>query len=120
MKTSIAIRFGVAAAIISAGCALLLAGIYRGGGILFGLATVFFMPRSELYQPIPRRALWVTFGILIALVAAIVAAKYLLPTSAAGAADRVICHPAFVVPLWLLMLWGLFQNYQRQTRGVDA
>jgi len=119
MKNSIIIRFGVAAVLVSSGCALLLAGIYRGG-ILFGLATIFFMPRSELTQPIPRRELWVMFGVLFALIAAIVAAKYFLPSSAAGAVERVICHPVFVVPLWLFMLWGLFHHYQRQKRGVDA
>jgi len=64
MKSSIIIRFGVAAVLISIGCAFLLAGVDRGG-ILFGLATVFFMPRSELTKPIPRRELWVMFGVLL-------------------------------------------------------
>jgi hypothetical protein len=118
MKNSIIIRFGIAAVLISAGCALLLAGIYRGG-ILFGFATIFFMPRSELTQPIPRHELWVMFGVLLVLVAAIISAKYFLPGSAADIVRRVICHPAFVVPLWLFMMWGLFRHYQRQKAGVD-
>ena len=119
MKTSIIIRFGVATVLVSAGCALLLAGVYRGG-ILFPLATIFFMPRSELYQPIPRRELWVMFGVLFAFIAAIVSAKYFLPSSAADTVWRVICHPAFVVPLWLFMMWGLFRHYQRQKEGIDS
>jgi hypothetical protein len=119
MKNSIIIRFVFAAILISAGCALMLAGMSRGA-ILFGLATIFWMPRSELTQPIPRREFWVTLGVLFAFIAALVAAKYLLPSSAADAASRVICHPVFVVPLWLFMMWGLFHNYQRQKRGVDA
>ena len=119
MKTSIVIRFAIAAALITAGCALLLAGSDLVG-ILFGLAVIFFMPRSELYQAIPRRELWIMFGVLLALIAAIAAAKYLLPGSAADAVHRVICHPAFVVPLWLFMLWGLFRHYQIQKRGADA
>jgi hypothetical protein len=119
MKNSIIIRFGVAAVLISAGCLLLLAGVQRVG-MLFGLATVFFMPRSELTQPIPRRELWLMFVVLITLIAASLAAKYFLPSSAADTVRRVICHPAFVVPVWLFMMWGLFRHYQRQKKGVDV
>ena len=119
MKNSITIRFVVAAVLISAGCALLLAGVERGG-FLFCLATVFYMPRSELYQPVPRRELWLMLGVLSALIAASLAAKYFLPRSAADTVRRVICHPAFVVPVWLFMMWGLFRHYQRQKGGVDA
>ncbi len=119
MKHSVMIRFLIAAMLISAGCALLLAGNERAG-ILFGLAVVFFMPRSELYQPIPRRELWIVLGVLIALVAPIVAVKYLLPSSVADVVHRVICNPAFVVPLWLFMLWGLFRHYWIQKGQADA
>ena len=119
MKNSIIIRFAVAAVLISAGCALLLAGVERGG-FLFCLATVFYMPRSELYQPVPRRELWLMLGVLLTLIVTIVAAKYLLPSSAADVVHRVICHPAFVVPLWLFMLWGLFRHYRIQKGGADA
>ena len=119
MKNSIIFRFGVAAVLISAGCALLLDGIHQSP-MLFGAATVFFMPRSELTQPIPRRELWAMLGVLLALIAASVAAKYLLPSSAGDVVWRVICHPAFIVPLWLFMMWGLFRHYQRQRDGVDV
>jgi hypothetical protein len=61
-----------------------------------------------------------TLGVLFAFVAAVVAAKYFLPSSAADVALRVMCHPAFVVPVWLFMMWGLFHHYQRQRRRVDA
>ena len=113
------IRFGIATVLISAGCALLLAGVSRGG-FLFVLATVFFMPRSELTQPIPRHELWAMFGVLLAFVAAAVAAKHFLPSSAADVVQRVICHPAFVVPLWLFMLCGLFRHWQRQKGAANA
>jgi hypothetical protein len=119
MKNSIINRFGVAAVLISVGCAFLLAGVDRGG-ILFGLATVFFMPRSELTKPIPRRELWVMLGVLFAFIAVMVAARHFLPSSTGDTVRRVICHPAFVVPFWLFMMWGLFRHYQRQKGGVDA
>jgi|SRR5690348_7198356 len=119
MKNSTEIRFGIAAFLITAGCLLLLLG-FSNGGVLFALATVFFMPRSELTRPIPRRELWLTFGVLILLIALIVAAKFLIPKSAADMMERIIRHPAVVVPLWMLMLWGLFRHWQRQRGAVDA
>ena len=119
MKTSFIIRFGLAAVLISAGCALLWAGVERAF-ILFGLATIFFMPRSELTQPIERREILFLFGLLLALIAASIAAKYFLPSSTGDTVRRIIHHPAFVLPLWLLMMWGLFRQYQRQKGGVDA
>lgn len=60
MKSSHTVRFGVAAVLISAGCALLLAGVYSW--ILFGLALLFWMPRSELTEPIRRHELWCMLG----------------------------------------------------------
>ena len=119
MKNSIVIRFGIAAVLITAGCVLSLLG-FSNGGVLFALATVFFMPRSELARPIPRRELWLTFGVLVLLIALIVAAKFLIPKSAADVMERIICHPVVVEPLWLLMLWGLFRHWQRQRGEVDA
>lgn len=119
MKNSINIRFGVAVALITGGCLLMWAGLYRGV-ILFGLATIFYMPRSELTQPIPRHELWIALGVLFALIVASFAAKYFLPSSAADAVLRVMCHPAFVVPVWLFMMWGVCRHYQRQKGGVDA
>jgi len=119
MKTSLNVRFGVAAVLISAGCALLLAGVYYSGP-LFGLALLFWMPRSELTEPIPRHELWGMLAGLIALIAAAIAAKYILPSSAADVTKRVLSHPGFVVPLWLFMLWGLFRQWQAQRGAVNA
>jgi hypothetical protein len=118
MKTSLNARFGVATVLISAGCALLLAGVYSWP--LFGLALLFWMPRSEFTEQIPRRELWGMLALLIALIAAAIAAKYILPSSAAEVTKRVLSHPVFVVPLWLFMLWGLFRHWQRQKGAVNA
>lgn len=118
MNTSLNIRFGVATFLTSAACALLLAGIYAG--LLLGMAVILFMPRTELTQPIPRRELWITVALLAAVVGASATAKYLLPSSAAQMVRRVVSHPAFVVPLWLFMLWGLVRHWQRQKRVAHA
>lgn len=119
MKQPIVIRFGIGALLISAGCWLLLLG-FTSGGVLFAAATVFFMPRSELTRPIPGRELWLTFGGLLFFIALIVAAKFFIPKSASEVMDRIICHPAVVVPLWVLMLGGLFRHWRKQRGEVDA
>jgi uncharacterized membrane protein YccC len=118
MNGSLNIRFGVAAFLTTAVCALLLAGI--NASPLLGVAVLLFMPRSELTQPIPRREFWEMVGILAALIGVSAAAKYILPSSAARMFRRVIVHPAFVVPFWLFMLWGLFRHWQRQKAGTDV
>jgi hypothetical protein len=84
------------------------------------MAVIFFMPRSELTQPIPRRELWGMVALLAAVIGASAAAKHFLPSSAAEMVRRVVSHPAFVVPLWLFMLWGLFRHWQRQKGAANA
>ena len=111
-------RFGVAGVLISAGCALLLAGVYSWP--LFGLALLFWMPRSELTRPIPRPELWGMLGVLITLIAVTIAAKYVLPSSGADVTKRVLSHPAFVVPFWLFVMWGLFRQWQMQKGAAGA
>lgn len=117
MKTST--RLIIAAVTITGGCLLLLCGL-SGGGALLALSTLFSMPRSELSRPVPPRELWVSFAVLVLLVAFIVAAKYVVPPSASDAIERIIRHPAIIVPLWLFMLWALFRSLQRHKGEVDA
>ena len=113
------IRFGFAAGLLSACCALALA--YPGGAILlYGFATplatlIMGTERSELTEPTPRRTRWVTFGACFALIAGVVWAYY-----HAHAVERVMSHPAFVVAFWLIMMWGLFKGYQIQKQRHDA
>jgi hypothetical protein len=113
MKRAFIIRFSLTALFISIGCLLLMAG-FSGVGMCFGLATIFFMPRSELYGPIPRRELWTFLGFVVLFVAVIVVCKILVPSTAAISVERVFRHPAIVFPMWLLMLWGLHRHWQKQ------
>lgn len=118
MKTSILIRFGIAAILTTAGCALILTGTDQGI-LLFNLAIIFFMPRSELRRAIPLRELWGMFGVLLAISLVVYVVGHVLPGSAAAMVHRVVCHPAFVVPLWLWMMRGLFGHYQKQKREIS-
>ena len=65
-----------------------------GFGMCFGLAAIFYMPRSELYNPVPRRELWTLLGVLVLFVAARDALKFLVPNSTAKSVERVFRHPA--------------------------
>jgi uncharacterized membrane protein YccC len=118
MKTTLNMRFGVAAILQTAGCALLLAGVYSW--LLFGLALLFWMPRSDLTRPIVRYELCGMLAVLVAVIAAAVAVKYVLPSSAADVMKRVLSHPAFVVPFWSFTIWGLFRQWQRQRGAVNG
>jgi uncharacterized membrane protein YccC len=118
MKTSLNVRFGIAAVLITAGCALFLAQVYSW--LPFGLALLFWMPRSELTRPIPRPELWGTLGVLVALIAAAIAAKYVLPSSAADVMKRVLSHPALLVPFWFFVMWGLFRQWRIQRGAANA
>ena len=118
MNSSTKIRFGIAAALISVGCALMLAGVYAA--VLFGFAVVLAMPRAELSAPIPRRELWAILGLTFAVVAVLLAAKYIIPSSAAAVVERAASHPAFVVPFWLFTMWGLFSQWHRQNGAANA
>jgi len=119
MKTSIVFRFGAAAVLTTAGCALLWAGVYRGG-FLFALAVVCFMPRSELKAPCTVRDLWIMTVGMLALITVLLGARHLLPGSVQTVGREVVSHPAFVVPLWLCLMWGLWRHYQAQNKELNA
>ena len=112
------IRFGIAALLITGICLLMLAGFSNAGGLL-GLTSFFLTPRAELTRPIRRRELWWMFGVLFVLIM-LVAAANCLPSYPSESVGRVTRHPAVVLPLWLLMLWGIHGQWQRQRGKVDA
>jgi hypothetical protein len=85
-----------------------------GFGMYIGLATIFYMPRSELYDSVPRRELWTLLGVLVLFVAACVALKFLVPNSTAKSVERVFRHPVIVLPMWILMMWGLHRHWKQQ------
>jgi hypothetical protein len=107
-------RFSVAAVLTTVGCLLLIAGWFYGVGMCSGLATLFFMPRSELHTSIPRRELSTLLGVLLLFVAVILACKLLVPGSVAKSVERVVRHPAIIFPIWILMMWGLYRHWQQQ------
>jgi hypothetical protein len=104
MKTSLAMRLVIVGLLTSFGCALLLAGHYPS--ISLAGAAIILMPLSEQTKAFSRHELWLIFGGLLALAAATFAASDLLAASAADVVHRVACHPGFVIPFWMLVLYG--------------
>jgi hypothetical protein len=118
MKTSRIIQFVVAAVLFSIGCVALLAHtLFVLSNLCFVLPGLILMPRSELSRPVPRRELFGVFVALLILAAVILCLKLLIPNSVG---ERIVCHPAFVIPLWILMMSSLIWRWRKERRLADA
>ena len=93
MKISTTIRLGIAAALITVGCLLLLYGFPKGS-LLIGMTPLLTMPPTELTRPMPRRRLGLILGALFAIILLFVAVQQLVGGSAFDLLERTICHPA--------------------------
>jgi len=108
------IRFAAAGLLLIASCVLMLAHSLIAA-IVCLLAESFLLPREvpDLSDSGMRR--WLRgVGIRLAIVAAVVAIVFFHPFLSRGTAERVMFHPAFVLPVWLLMLWSLFRCWRGQ------
>jgi hypothetical protein len=113
------LRFGAAFVLTTAGCVLLWAGVYRGG-FLFGLAVVCFMPRSELNARCRIRDVWMLVVGVLAFLTVMLGIRHLLPGSVVDVGRGIISHPAFVAPLWLCLMWGLWRHYRLQSKELNG
>jgi len=118
MKASRIIQFVVAAMLFSIGCVSLLAhGVFAISTVCFGLPAVVLMGCAAVTRPIPRQEFLVGVVFLAVLVAAVILLKLFVPDSVG---ERVVRHPAFVIPLWVLMMSGLIWRWRRERRLADA
>ena len=118
MKTSWIIQFVVAAMLFSIGCVSLLAhGVFAISTVCFGLPAVVLMGRAAVARPIPRSEFLVGLAFLVVLVAVVILLKLFVSDSVG---ERVVRSPAFVVPLWVVMMLGLFWRWRRERRLTDA
>jgi hypothetical protein len=117
MKASTNFFFACAALLISFGCFRLLGGFVEE--VVFLTAVFFYLPRRE-FRSLPLGELWLTLGALLAFAALIFACQFFVPSSFAAAIRRVVCHPAFVLPFWSFMLWGLYRRWRIQKGQADA
>jgi len=119
MKASTVFYFASVALTVSIGCLLLLNGSV-GAGACFGIVAVLHIPGQPLTRSVPPSRLWLTFTILFTLSVVILACDFLRSVSACQGILRVIGHPAFVVALWLLLMWGLYLRWQWQRGAADG
>jgi len=118
MKMFRVIQFATATAVFSLGCVALLAGApYVIGTVCFGLPAVILMGRAAVARPIRRREFLVGIGFLAVLVVAVIFLKQSVSDSVG---ERAVRNPAFVVPLWVLLMSGLFWRWRKERRQSGA
>jgi hypothetical protein len=88
--------------------------------VLWWLGNLSSMTPSERARPLRRtETLWILF-ILAAIVGLGFAEHYWIPDWSSALFDRIIHHPALILPLWLLGIWLSWRrwNRSRQKSGV--
>ena len=123
MKTSKAKPFVIAAVLFSAGCVNLFVHAFFIFILICFLLPLIILPRrSEAGRPNGDSRLDWIFGIFLMVAFATVmtlifVGKMQVPFSVAG---RVLCHPAFVISLWLSLMFWLYWRWRRDGKLTDA
>ena len=119
MRNQIAIRFAAAALLVLLACASLLARSISLAVVCFGI-NIFLVPRDypDLSDSAMRRWL-LGSAIRLVIILGVVGIVYFHPLLIAGTMQRIMFHPAFVVPFGLLGLWSLFRGWRKQ-RGMAS
>jgi quinol-cytochrome oxidoreductase complex cytochrome b subunit len=117
MKTSTIIRFVLAAIFATLACVGLLAGV-TGSAVLFCVAWLLLMGRSELTKPIPRKEL--RWGLLVTgiLLAVLLTLPFLhlspLPE------PHGILRAVSVAAMWVLWMFVIYHRWRRDKGKADA
>jgi hypothetical protein len=117
MKTSRIIQFIAAAALVSIGCVGMLEHWRILSSLCMPWAPMVLMSRAELTRPVPRREGWGSLAVFLLFLAVIVVPCFFIPDRAV---ERVVCHPAFDIPFWALLLLGLFWRWRRERKMTGA
>ena len=109
MKPFRVIQFGATVALLCTGCAALAFHVFNVLTLICLFSPgIFRIWRSEHSRPMSNREF---VSLLIALL-------FWIFVGTAGA--RVVFHPAFIVPLWVLMMFVLFWQWRKERRLTDA
>jgi hypothetical protein len=108
MKTLTIIRFVSAAVVVTLACVGLFEGVI-GIAVLFSLAWLLLMGRSELTKPIPRNEWWLSVIAIIGLLALILTFRFLHLPEPHGVARLAVS-----VVLWVLWIWAICRRWQRE------
>jgi len=85
------------------------------------LPVPFLIPGDfpDLSDSAMRRWLW-SVGIRLAVLLVVLGIVYFHPLLTADTAQRILFHPAFILPVWLLALWSLVRCWRKQKGMVGA
>jgi hypothetical protein len=117
MTKSNVFYLSVGAFLVTCGSWELYSGFTRAGASLC-MAVLFFLPHRWLRRA-PPFELCVTLGIVFPLALIVTACNVVGATRTTNFIRLIVCHPAFVVSFWLIMMWGLYRKWQRE-RKADA
>jgi hypothetical protein len=107
--------FAGVALLISVACWMLLFDFRIAAGCFSAAIFVCLRLLSPSFRSRQRGELWLTVGVFVAVWLLITSCNLSWVSSSASTAIRsVVCHPAFVAPFWLFMLWGLYRHWQAQ------
>jgi len=116
MKTSTIIRFIVAAIFATLACVGLLAGI-PGIPLLWIVAWLLLMGRSELTKPIPGKELWVglvIFVVFLGLIAMLDILHFREPQ------PHGVVRSVLATAIWVGWMFAIYYRWRREKGKADA
>jgi hypothetical protein len=116
MKTSTVIRFIVAAIFATLACFGLLADI-PGIPVLWVVAWLLLMGRSELTKPIPRKELWVGLAIFVVFLGLIATLDIL---HLHEAQPHGVVRIALATAIWVVWMFAIYYRWRREKVKADA
>jgi len=118
MATSRIVQFVVAAAFVTAGCLALLAR-YPVAIVAICLCSTSFalLRRSDLTRPVPLRDIWIGTSVLALVAALCLLANLFIPESPR---EELMHRPVFVLPLWAMVMLGLYWRFRKESQAIDA
>jgi uncharacterized membrane protein YqgA involved in biofilm formation len=120
MRRWVIIRMVLAATAATFACLGLLAHMVFAATPLLLVSSLLLTTREEFTKPIPRKELKWFFLVIGLLLAGVVTLNLLhLPVRDAAVTD-VLCHPAIVLPVWLLFIWGIYRRWQVEKQKADT
>jgi hypothetical protein len=118
MSKLINVRFVLAALLITLCCLLLVLVPKSNGWLCFTFLPLLTTSRAEFTKPVSNREAAAIIGGLLIVVLMGICCKHFVPASLT--AERVVHHPAFVLPVYGLTMWGLYGVYRKQKTEATA
>jgi hypothetical protein len=89
---------------------------FTHAGVCLCTAVMFFLPHRWLRRA-PQFELFITLVAVVPLAPVVTTCDIVGPTKTTDFIRSIVCHPAFVVTFWLIMMWGLYRKWQRERKA---